>query len=218
MAFTQQTFDVLEQFSINNSKEWFMENKSTYESVVRRPFAEMLEEISSHLLSTDLPYSGGEKTMFRVNRDVRFSSDKSPYNTHVSGLLTPDGTKSEATALLYFHLEEDGLFAVGGLYKPSTERLGGLRTAMLEKEPDFRACLDELQSAGLSLDSSDATKTMPRGFNDYADHPLSEYIKLKNLMVRIDLSRAELLSSGLSRQLSEFALSARPLFSFLSRH
>ena len=216
--FTKEAFDVLEEFSVNNTKEWFAENKSRYEATVRKPFANLLLGVSEDLAATDLPFSGGEKTMFRVNRDVRFSADKSPYSTHVSGLLTPSGTKSEAGALLYIHLEEGGGFAVGGLYNPPTSRLGELRTAMIEKEKDFQVCLDQLQSADLSLDRSDATKTMPRGFNEFADHRFANHIKLKNLMVRIELSKQDWVSEGLAQRLKEFALSARPLFTFLARN
>ena len=216
--FTEEAFDVLEEFSANNTKEWFGENKSRYEETVRKPFANLLAGVSERLAATDLPYSGGEKTMFRVNRDVRFSADKSPYNTRVSGLLTPNGTKSEAGALLYIHLEEDGGFAVGGLYKPPTPRLEELRTAMIEKEEDFQGCLDGLRSAGHLLDRSDATKTMPRGFNEFADHPFTDYIKLKNLMVRLELPKQDWLSEDLAQRLHDFALSARPLFAFLARN
>ena len=89
---------------------------------------------------------------------------------------------------------------------------------MIEKEKDFQDCLDQLQSADLSLDRSDATKTMPRGFNEFANHRFANHIKLKNLMVRIELSRQDWVSEGLAQRLKDFALSARPLFTFLARN
>ena len=58
--FTKEAFDVLEEFSVNNTKEWFAENKSRYEATVRKPFANLLLGMSEDLAATDLPYSGGD--------------------------------------------------------------------------------------------------------------------------------------------------------------
>lgn len=213
--FTENTFGLLTELAQNNTKEWFAENKSSYEQFVREPFAEMLTELTLELSSTDVPFVGGEKTMFRAHRDVRFSQDKSPYNTHVSGLLTPSGTKSEAQALIYFHLDSEGGFIVSGLYHPSTDRLETLRQSMIEKPDNFITVVDELNKHGLSMDASEATKNMPRGFNDYSESPVAQYVKLKNLMVRKEMTQRDWLDKNLIENLKNFALESTPLIRFL---
>lgn len=213
--FSAQTFELLGQLSENNNKEWFADHKKEYEEHVKHPFAQLLEDLSGRLSELQMTYLGGEKTMFRVNRDVRFSNDKSPYSTHVSGVLSPSGTKSESTSLIYLHLEVGASFAVAGLYRPSTERLGELRTSMIEKPTDFKRVLGELKSVDLVLDTTDSTKMMPRDFKEYSDHEFSSEIKLKNLMTRIEITEPEWMSDQLIDKLADFGLNAKPLLDFI---
>jgi uncharacterized protein (TIGR02453 family) len=106
-----------------------------------------------------MTFVGNEKTMFRVSRDVRFSNDKSPYSTHVSGVLTPSGTKSEASPLIYLHMEAHGGFAVAGLYHPPTDRLDALRESILENSEEFSEILNSLAESGLVLTHPKQRKT-----------------------------------------------------------
>jgi uncharacterized protein (TIGR02453 family) len=216
--FTQNTFGLLSELTQNNTKEWFADNKASYEQSVREPFAEMLTELTVQLSSTEVPFVGSEKTMFRAHRDVRFSQDKSPYNTHVSGLLTPSGTKSEAQVLIYFHLDAGGGFIVSGLYHPSTDRLETLRQSMIEKPEQFIGVVDELSKYKLSLDESEATKNMPRSFTEHSESPVAQYVKLKNLMVRKEMTQQDWLDQNLIENLKTFALQSTPLIRFLEEN
>lgn len=212
---SETSFRILSELSQNNNKEWFDINKPAYLEHVRKPFADLLETLSQELAAAGMAFSGSEKTMFRLNRDVRFSNDKSPYSTHVSGVLTPSGTKSEASALIYLHMEADGGFAVAGLYRPQTDRLDALRESILENEQRFAEIVDLLSQSGLDLDSSEATKNMPRAFTAFADHALADVIKMKNLMVRIDIPQEGWIGSDLVSRLSKFVQASKPLLDFL---
>ena len=216
--FSERTFQCLEELELNNNRDWFIENKKRLEQEVREPFASLLETLSDLLSENGLPLHGGPKTMFRINRDVRFSNDKSPYKTFVSGLLTKTGTKDISTGLVYIHLDSRGGFVVSGLYQPPTERLYELRTSMIEKHSEFAATLSSLRSAGLELDPTDATKNMPRGFSEYSDHEHSESLKLKNIMVRKDLQPSEWQEKGFDTELVEFAMASRPVLEFLDKN
>lgn len=213
---SQTSFRILSELSQNNNKEWFDSNKASYQEHVRKPFATLLETLSQELVANGLTFIGSEKTMFRVNRDVRFSHDKSPYSTHASGVLTPSGTKAEASPLIYLHLEAEGGFAVAGLYHPQTDRLEALRESILEHADRFVEILESLSKEGLELDKTEATKNMPRAFTSFADHPLAHVIKLKNMMVRIDIPKEGWMSSDLVARVARFAKSSSPLLDFLS--
>ncbi len=76
-VFSENTFQYLEELELNNNRDWFIENKKRLEQEVRGPFASLLETLSNLLSEKGLPLHGGPKTMFRMNRDVRFSNDKS---------------------------------------------------------------------------------------------------------------------------------------------
>jgi uncharacterized protein (TIGR02453 family) len=217
-VFSESTFQCLEELELNNNRDWFVENKKRLEQEVRGPFASLLETLSDLLSENGLPLHGGPKTMFRMNRDVRFSRDKSPYKTFVSGLLTRTGTKDISTGLIYIHLDSRGGFVVSGLYQPPTERLYELRTSMIEKQSEFSATLNSLRRAGLELDPTDATKNMPRGFSEYSDHEHSESLKLKNIMVRRDLQPSEWWKPGFDTELVQFAMASRPILEFLDKN
>ena len=217
-VFSESTFQCLEELELNNNRDWFIENKKRLEQEVRGPFASLLETLSDLLSENGLPLHGGPKTMFRMNRDVRFSNDKSPYKTFVSGLLTRTGTKDISTGLIYIHLDSRGGFVVSGLYQPPTERLYELRTSMIEKQSEFSATLNSLRRAGLELDPTDATKNMPRGFSEYSDHEHSESLKLKNIMVRRDLQPSEWWKPGFDTELVQFAMASRPILEFLDKN
>ena len=217
-VFSENTFQCLEEIELNNNRDWFIANKNRLEQEVRGPFASLLETLSNLLSENGLSLHGGPKTMFRMNRDVRFSNDKSPYKTFVSGLLTKTGTKDISTGLVYLHLDSRGGFVVSGLYQPPTERLYELRTSMIKKHSEFAATLSSLRMAGLELDSTDATKNMPRGFSEFADHEHSESLKLKNIMIRRDLKRSEWWKPGFDTEVVQFAMASRPILEFLDKN
>ena len=215
IGFSQATFEYLEELELNNNREWFVENKARLEQQVTGPFESLLTTLSILLREKGLALQGGPKTMFRMNRDVRFSHDKSPYKSYVSGLLTKTGTKDTSNGLFYIHLDSNGGFVASGLYQPTTERLFDLRTSMIEKNRVFSETLSSIQGAGLALDSSDATKSMPRGFSEYSNHEHSESLKLKNIIVRRVLKPSNWLEAGLETELVRFAVDSKPILDFI---
>ena len=88
-GFTERSFGLLRELRENNETAWFHEHREQFRQYLLEPFEQLLEEASDRLAASDHPLRGGRRTMFRLNRDVRFSADKSPYTCQVSGLLTP---------------------------------------------------------------------------------------------------------------------------------
>ena len=101
---SETSFALLTELAANNSKEWYDAHKADIKTHCLTPFGEMLEHVSNRLIDGPLPLEGSTKTMFRMNRDVRFSKDKSPYKTSVSGMLTPSGTKAEIAGMVYVEM------------------------------------------------------------------------------------------------------------------
>jgi uncharacterized protein (TIGR02453 family) len=218
VKFSREAFRFLEHLDVNNNREWFAENRSTYVQQLKEPFAEVLMEASRLLAKARIPLKGGEQTTFRINRDVRFSADKTPYSTHVSGVLTRTGRKDLASALVYVNLNEAGGFLAGGLYRPQVSRLEPIRRGMVAHEKNFISVVNNLHLAGLELDDSETTKTMPKGFADLADHPQAPWIRLKNIMATRPMSQRDWTSGAAPQLLAEFTLSVSPLLDFLDKH
>ena len=189
LNFTHRSFELLEGLEANNEKAWYVDHKSDFETHLRSPFAMVLEWATECLGETDVPLRGSAKTMFRQHRDVRFSKDKSPYSTFVSGVLTPSGTKAEKEGIVYVQLDSLGGLLACGFYKFKAADLGQIRDRIVEEPDDFSQVLQDLEAAGLSLDEEDKLISMPRGYQDYKDHIHGDYLKLKSFIVQTPLSR-----------------------------
>ncbi len=217
-GFTTASFTWLADLESDNTTTWFHEHREDYRRLVELPFVELLEDVAGRLRGTAVALQGGRATTFRINRDVRFSADKSPYNTTRSGLLTRDGTKAESCGLVYVQLDATGGLVAAGLYKPPTARLEPLRQSMVEDPDAFSRMVFELQAAGHELDRSEVVKTMPRGYAEHADHPLAEHLRLKQLVVNRELPRSCWLDDTVAERIAEFAVSVAPLLAFVAQH
>lgn len=183
-GFTARSFDILRELEANNNRDWYEANKADLKTFVREPFAGMLAIASVLLEGSRYPLSGNDKTMFRQNRDVRFSKDKMPYKTNVSGMLTRDGTKQEMGGVVYAQIgPRDGLSA-GGFYQLATAGLGKVRDRIIADAGQFGDIVEDLAASGYPLEKENSLKTMPRGFKQHEDHPLAAYLKLKSYTVR----------------------------------
>jgi len=158
---------------------------------------------------------GHEKTMFRQNRDTRFSEDNSPYKTNVSGMLTPSGTKNEAAGLIYLQVAKDGGFTAAGRYKLNVKALEPIREDIIQREKAFDEVLKDLKQAGLSFLEEGKLKSMPRGFTEYQQHRHAEYLKLTSLIVRRDLPKRTWLTTDIADELVKVAEQTRSLLEFI---
>ncbi|WP_425235193.1 DUF2461 domain-containing protein [Ulvibacterium sp.] len=121
----------------NNHKEWFHANKKRYEDDVKAPFIGLLEEILPLLAQWDdriLP--DPKKAMFRINRDVRFSKDKSPYNLIMKAGFSPNGKKSELPGY-YLGIDAENVHVGGGLFMISTPQLKKVRNQIASRTDDL---------------------------------------------------------------------------------
>lgn len=215
-GFTRESFTFLEALEVNNNREWFNQHREMYEHNLREPFIDVLEGATEALAKARIPFQGGEQTMFRINRDVRFSTDKSPYSTHLSGVLTPTGRKDLAQALIYLQLNSDGGLLAAGLYRPDVARLTPLRHAMLDEQAGFARVLGSLRKSSLALDDEESTRTMPRGFAAHADHPHAPYVRMKNIMVTVSLTRNDWISGSIPQRIASFASDVKLLVGFIN--
>ncbi|QDG76873.1 TIGR02453 family protein [Labrenzia sp. PHM005] len=172
--FSAESFDFLEDLAKNNTKDWFADNKATYESVLKKPSAALREDLEQHF--TGLTGQKFSSKLFRINRDLRFSKDKTPYNTHVRIAFWPkDGAfegKQAQPPSFFLSIETNEIRLGAGsmqFAKPVLERyLTELETGLGK---DLNGILTALSSDGFEVSGPDLVKP-PRGFpkdSDYAD-------------------------------------------------
>jgi uncharacterized protein (TIGR02453 family) len=140
--FSPGLFDFLRQLTRNNNREWFQKNKARYEADVREPAFRFIEDvgprlkpISSHLVADPRPVGG---SLFRINRDIRFSTDKSPYKTAVGISFGHDRGQSGPAPGFYLHLASGESFAGGGVHMADTATLNRIRDAIVKDTAEWK--------------------------------------------------------------------------------
>lgn len=174
-GFSPDAITFLRGLKANNDRTWFAAHKATYEAALKRPAEAFAAELSARL-ETMLDRAFKAK-IFRINRDIRFSKDKTPYNAHLHIGFSPV-SDPEGPAYL-FGLEPDRMVVGAGLFEQSGARLDGLRRA-IDLDGDRLAAL----TAGWRLHEP-ALKRVPAPYA--ADHPHAELLKHKGITLWRDM-------------------------------
>ncbi len=122
--FTQDYLEFFKELAANNHKEWFDANRNRYETVVREPFKIFISELIGELAKQDPEIQIDAKdAIFRINRDIRFSKDKTPYKLNNSALISKAGRKDKSYPGLYLELSPEHLGIYGGIYMADTNQI-----------------------------------------------------------------------------------------------
>ncbi|CAN7510553.1 DUF2461 domain-containing protein [Mesorhizobium sp. LjNodule214] len=210
-GFGQKAIPFLKALDFHQSREWFQENRALYESELHEPFCDLVETLSERFLAAGLGLRGDrKKSLFRINRDVRFSKDKRPYNQHLSAILSPDGTKMEQ-GVFFVYIGLDRCFAGVAWWQPGPELLQAMRKAITTKPAAFRALVAALKTNRLEIDTEGCLKRAPRGFEDVTEADLAQAIRNRHFAVRHNFDPATIHTPALVDNLVDFTLRAKPL-------
>jgi len=187
MLFTPKTLTFLRGLKRNNRRDWFEAHRAEYESLVKAPMLELIEQMDVRLARFAPEIVGERRSMFRIYRDVRFSKDKSPYKTHAScWLFHRDGSRAvgrEAAgggAGFYFQIAPGDSFLGGGIWMPPREALGRIRDAIAENARPFAKAVAApavTRRFGGLTDESRLTR-VPRGYPP--DHPAAKWLRFQS--------------------------------------
>src|SRR5208282_1731280 len=126
-GFGPQALPFFKALAFHQTKEWFEENRGTYETAVKAPMGDLVEAMAARLAKTKNPVTGDRKSsVFRIHRDLRFSSNKDPYKTNAGVAMTRSGSKNDP-GVLYFHLSPEECFFAAGFYRLDPPLIGKLR-------------------------------------------------------------------------------------------
>jgi len=212
----------LAELSENNNRAWFVMNKPRYD-ILRAEFLELVTELVADIAKFDPPVAAciPKKALFRINRDMRFSHDKSPYKTTFSAAITASGMKKPSEGggpMYYFHIDAHGkLFYAAGEYMPPPPRLRAIRQQVIADASGFGKLIKNrklLETYG-GLGEESKLSRPPKGFD--ADAPHMEYLKLKNFIVSAERSIAKKIPTDLGRDLALSFKDALPLVTWLRK-
>jgi uncharacterized protein (TIGR02453 family) len=199
---------------LHQSKEWLDANRALYETDVLRPMVALLDDLTAAFAKKRVPLKAdGKRSIFRLNRDIRFSKDKSPYKTHAGAVMTRSGGKNDP-GVLYVHVSPEGCFLAAGFYMPEPETLRKMREAIKAKPAHFKTVLAALEKAGLTFSSYDQLTRAPRGFEEFNDGPLGEAVRRKSFIVEEPVEDGVVGSAKLVETMLAFTDRALPLLKF----
>lgn len=216
-GFTEQALKFLKAVGFHQNREWYHENKALYEKIVKQPMGDLIEAASSRLAEMEIPLHGSRKTsMFKINRDVRFSKNKDPYNTHVSAVLTRNGTKKDNTGG-YLHFKPDNCFIAAGVWELDGTSLRALREMIIARSGEFLAIEKALNEKGLFFTTENSLKRVPPAFKHIEDEQIQRLLKQRSFIVELPLKDEAIQSADLVDTFTQLVKDALPLMKFCWR-
>ena len=213
------TIKFLKDLKKNNNKPWFDKNRKVYESA-KADFASFIQAVIDLHSKKDPTIKNliAKDCMFRINRDIRFSKDKSPYKSNFGASINKGGRKAMNSAGYYFHLEPGNCFAGGGIYMPMPDELKKVRQEIDYNFSEFKIIIStkKFKSTYGDLDKSDEflLSRVPKGY--LPDNPAAEYLKLKSYIAMIKVKDADLTSKGLVKKIVTAFEALQPLINFIN--
>lgn len=213
-GFGGDALNVFRRLAENNSREVFLAGKAEYERTLKEPAMDLVADLNDGFSKAGLSlHDDPKRALFRPNRDVRFSKDKSPYKLNISFVLTRSGEKRD-NGLFYFQFGLEAIFAAAGFYQLDPAELAAFRGRILDRGPEWRAIRSALENGGLELSRENAAKRPPRGVPADLPEDLRADILLKSYVVRRPLSSEDVGRSGLVATLVAFATKVNGLLEF----
>ncbi|NUO49854.1 MAG: DUF2461 domain-containing protein [Polyangiaceae bacterium] len=203
----------------HQDKAFYEAHKAEHKEAWEAPMKALLEELRDKLDSAYPDCDLAEPKLFRIHRDVRFSKDKSPYKTNVSGCLYVKAGAGSATSVpapLYVQIGTN-TFSGAGLYMMDPAQLAKFRAAVLDdkKGKELSTLVTKLEKAGYEPVAHDKLKKVPRGVDP--EHPRAELLKMKGLTVTFPkLTAKEIGSREIVSLLTQHGKKVAPLVRWLT--
>ena len=215
----QESLSFMSDLKNNNNRDWFLENKKRYEAF-KKDYHQLVKYFLDYLkpLDSSLELLEIKNCTFRINRDIRFSKDKSPYKTHLSIWLS-GGSKNLNRAGYYLQIQQDQSFIAGGLYCPEPTDLKKIRNEIAYFHEDLDAVIQEKNFKNifedLDFEESNMLKNAPKNFDK--DHVAVKYLKLKSFTTTFSFDTKMVLEKDFVQKTGSKLIALKPFNDFLNR-
>lgn len=213
--FNTSFLEFFKELAKNNTTAWFNQNRQTYEKEVKKPFFFFVEEMISRIqkYEPEVQIKPSDAIM-RINKDIRFSKDKTPYNTHVAANISVYGKKDKSYPGFYFQLSPESIKIFGGAYMVENTTLQNIRKYIAQNQKSFSAAYnDTLFKEKFGEIQGEQNKRIPIDFLTVSEkEPL---ILNKQFYYSASLKIDIITSDELSHHLMEFYLAGKKINDFL---
>ena len=212
------TIKFLKDLKKNNNKSWFDMHRKQYETA-KEDFAQFVLLLIDKQGKADKSIASlkAKECMFRINRDIRFAKDKSPYKTNFGASINKGGKKA-MVAGYYFHLEPGQSFAGGGMYMPMPDDLRKVRQEIDYNWDSFKKIISSKKFkavyGGLDRSEEYLLSRVPKGYD--AKNQAADYLRLKSFIAFVPLTDADLTSKTLVKKTIDAFQTLQPVLNFLN--
>jgi uncharacterized protein (TIGR02453 family) len=213
------TIKFLKDLKKNNTKEWFDKNRKIYEAA-KDDFIHLTANILSKIsaIDTTVAHLQPKDCIFRINRDIRFSKDKSPYKTNMGMSIAKAGKKG-IFAGYYFHLQPAESFVGGGLWMPMPDDLKKVRQEIDYNFDEFKKIISNKKFKSLYGEferENDMSLTRPpKGYDE--NNPAIQFIKLKHFIATAKINDTDLIDKNLEKKIVSSFETLKPLVDFINK-
>jgi uncharacterized protein (TIGR02453 family) len=209
--FPPEAITFLKGLEKNNTRDWFQPRKAIFDTKLKQPMLEFVEEINAELLKFAPEYiTEPKKSVYRIYRDTRFSKDKTPYKTHLAAIFPRRGLGKDAAAGYYFHVSSKSVGVACGAYAPGPEQLLKVRRFIAENHK-----LLQREIKGMGSLQGTTLKRVPKGFDK--EHPAVDLIKMKQWYWWAELDLKLATSPKLKAEITKRFRAMAPMVEFLNK-
>ncbi len=215
----KSTLDFLTAVKCNNNRDWFMANRPLYVEA-KDNFDSFVQQIINEIIHFEPILKGLEakSCVYRFNRDIRFSKDKSPYKSHLGAFIVKGGKQNgDKFAGYYFHIEPGKSILAGGAYTPPSPWLAAIREKISESPDEFIKIINSKSFIKYFKNiDGEKLKSMPRGYA--ADHPQSEFLKFKSYLIMNEVPDKMVVSNDFSDHVIKVFVAMKPFNDFINEY
>jgi uncharacterized protein (TIGR02453 family) len=216
---SKNSLQFLDDLKANNNRDWFLDNKKRYE-LFKKDYHQLVADILDAMkpLDSSLEMLEVKNCTFRINRDIRFSKDKSPYKDHI-GVWLSSGAKGKNRSGYYIHIAKGASFIAGGLYCPEADDLKKVRKEISYFYEDLVEIIShknfKKEFGDFDRDEKNVLKNPPRGYEK--EHPAIEFLKLKSFETSQKFDMEEVTKKDFVEKMSQKLFVLKPLNDFINR-
>lgn len=216
--FNADFLDFFKELSANNTKDWMDIHRKRYEQEVKEPFKKFVSLVLNRFSEIDKNFNEVEASdcIFRMNRDVRFAKDKSPYKLMSSAVISTGGKKGKELNGVYLELGPEHVRVYGGIYEIDKEDLMYLREGIANSLDEFETLIASKDFREMyGVIRGEKNKKVPKELKDAAQK--QELVLNKQFYFYTEFSAETVLNSDLDQLVLDCYLVARPLEMYFSK-
>ncbi len=217
--FTPEFNTFFKGLAAHNYKEWMDENRKIYHKEVKEPFKRLVEDLITEISQYQKLEVEPKEVIFRINNDIRFSKDKTPYKLHVGANIAQGGRKAFNEPAFYVHLSPGESFIASGIYKPDKDTLYTIRKGVGENLKEFGKLRNqkEFKAHFGDFSESEKNKVIAKELKPYAEKEPMLYNKQWFFTKDFESGEELVLREDLLEEIMKYYHAAQPMNSFLRK-